>query len=170
MVLLRSGVAATRAMEAAEREARLRASPVCPGQLFDSSKFGEICGNQCQLVSDGLPGNQKVISANRLSDGLQISSDRASDFSILILKGQRMNRAGKKSLESLLVKISPRTFRDAVPEFEQSDGGHKYLAAEVSRLPKPGTDRGRMPIDQRDAGIRIQQIVHLKILRRGVMG
>jgi len=124
---------------------------------------------RCQPVSDRLPGNQKVISANRLSDGLQISSDRASDFSILILKGQRMNRARKKSLESLLVKISSRTFRDTVPEFEQSDGRHKYLAPEVSRLPKLGTDRGWIPIDQRDASISIQEIVHLKISRRGVM-
>ena len=32
-------LAAKQAMEAAEREARLRPSPVCPGQLFDSSKF-----------------------------------------------------------------------------------------------------------------------------------
>jgi len=81
-----------------------------------------------------------------------------------------MNGASKKSLESLLVKISSRTFRDTVPEFEQSDGRHKYLAPEACRLPKLGTDRGRIPIDQRDASISIQQIVHLKILRLGVIG
>jgi hypothetical protein len=81
-----------------------------------------------------------------------------------------MDRARKEGLEALLVKISTRTLRDTVLDFEQSDGRHKYLAPEVCRLPKFGTDRGWIPVDQRDASISIQQIVHLKISRLGVAG
>jgi hypothetical protein len=40
----------------------------------------EIVSNQCQLVSDRLRGDQKVVRADWLSDGLEISSDRAGDF------------------------------------------------------------------------------------------
>ena len=50
------------------------------------------------------------------------------------------------------------------------------LAAELDVAPRAyrllefGADGGRIPVDQRDASLGIQQIVHLKISRRGVPG
>ena len=72
---------------------RLRFSPVYPGQCFNSGKLRKIRGNQREFVAYRLPCDQHIISTDRLADGFEFSSNRSGDFSVLIRKRKRVERA-----------------------------------------------------------------------------
>src|SRR5664279_2782242 len=62
------------------------------------------------------------------------------------------------------------TLLNAVPEFKSHDGRNKHLAPRGDRRLQSTTDRGGLAIDQGDACVCIEQVVHLKISRRGAVG
>src|SRR5208283_4804759 len=89
---------------------------------------------------------------------------------VLFVKWQKRNGSGKECCEALAIGFRLRTFGNPVPEFKSHDGRNKHLVPRSDGGSKSAADGGRLAIDQRDAGVGIEQIVHGKSSRRGVLG
>jgi len=126
-----------------------------PALSFGQTPIG--CRNERELVAHRLPGNQQVISTDRLPASFKISPNCSGDFIVFIRERNRMKRAGKKGLQSLSVEFLTRTLRDAVPELEGGNGRYENLSSLVCNFLKLGANRWRFPIDQRDTSIGIER-------------
>ena len=65
-----------------------------------------------------LRSNQKIVGADRLSDGFQSRSDASRNSRILWFKIQQTNRTGEESLDRSRVGFGTRTLGDPGPELK----------------------------------------------------
>jgi hypothetical protein len=121
-------------------------------------------------VPHRLTCNQQIVSSNRLSHLFKFGADRTRCLRVGVFKGKDRNRAGEKSFESLLVCRRSCAFVYSVPELKKYDGTNTDGFTQSEDFFKPAPNTRGLAIDERNAGVRIQQICHSKIFRVGVRG
>src|ERR1019366_6729926 len=115
-----------------------------------------------------LAGNQQVVSPDWFSLGFQRRSHAARNFRILGLESQQAHRTREECLHQSRIGFRAGTLRNPIPKLKSYDGRDYHLRVLSQCLLQPGPDRRRLIVDQRNTSVGIEQILHLKILRRGV--
>src|ERR1017187_10135012 len=117
-----------------------------------------------------LAGNQQVVSPDWLSRGIQRGSHSARNFCILGLESQQAHRTREECLHQSRMGFRAGTLRNPIPKLKSYDGRDYHLRVLSQCLLQPGPDRRRLIVDQRNTSGGIEQILHLKLLRRGGAG
>ena len=111
-------------------------------------------------MPQGLTCHQKIVGANGLADRFERGAYGTSYAGIIVFKRKHQNWAGEESFEALAVEVLLFTFSYAVPEFKKRNGRDEDVRARGGRFLHTRANRGRIAVDQGDASIRIEQVIH----------
>src|SRR5579859_1788262 len=157
-----------------EDQSELPSPPILPEQPFHPPKLLRIRSHQCHLSRQRLPRYQEVVCSDGFPAPLQSVSDFAGIARVLFPELQHPHRPRKKHLQAQCIRFRLDALCYAIPKFVQRHRRHPHLLTRLQRLGESLPNRFRCPVDQRDAHVRIKQIVHRKsqskILRRGARG
>lgn len=117
-------------------------------------------------MAEGLAGNEDVVRPYWLPLTRQIGTNSSGHFGIILIKGQNLNRSGKKIMQPVRIALNFCTFVRAVPEFKENDGRDADQSVCLMNGRQTSMHLLRFTIQKRDARVRIKQIAHEKISSR----
>lgn len=121
-------------------------------------------------MSQRLPRDQEIVGSDRFAGSFQLSTNPSGNLSIAFLEGKHNQRPRQEDGQALRIHCLSSTLVYPVPKLKQDDGrdAHRRLCLQggIQSVPDPC----RFTVDQRNAGVGVQQVIHSKILRTGVAG
>jgi hypothetical protein len=120
-------------------------------------------------MADRLPGDERVVGADRRAGLLQPGSNDAGGVRVRMVERHRIELPEKQS-QALCIGVYPRAFRDPIPKLEYGDRGDNDTLAGFQDVMQSLPYRGGPAIDDRDTSIGIEQVAQEKTSRTGVCG
>ena len=107
-----------------------------------------------------LSGHQNVIRSNRFAGGLESRPHGACRPGIGIFEGKHDYGTSEERFEAFPIEFLSCALSDTVPEFENCNRRHENQGATGGRLLQPRSDCRRTSIDQGDASVGIEKVIH----------
>ena len=139
---------------------RPRFRPILPSETFYPRELRDVSGHERQFMVYGLPGDQDVVGADRFAGGFESRAYFACGLGVVFFKRKNYDRASQKCFEAFAVELISRAFGDAVAELENGNGRDQNQRVAGRHLLEPRPDRHGAPVNDGDAGIGIEEVVH----------
>src|SRR5262245_6051515 len=135
--------------------------PILPLKTRHASKLRGIRGYECGIAAERLGRDEQVVRPNRGSRSLQGGPQIAGSHRVLLAEGIHRDASGQEYAQPLGVLAAARAASNAVPKLVQYNGRDGDRATLGDGATQALAKYGRFVLQQRDDGVRIEQVAHV---------
>src|SRR5579862_3688991 len=95
--------------------------PILPDEAANAAEFRYVRGDQHRSGAQSLGRDHEIVGANWRPGSVKFGAQIAGDLSVLLLKMEDADVAGKKCAQALGVLRPVLAARHAIPQLEQND-------------------------------------------------